>query len=111
MRAPLNASCTIARRRAIRGLEMRPLTHHRLRVPYLDQEIPKAPQLPYFKNPSKARAAAQVRPSVSGLEHSRCAGDRHSITSSARASSIGGTSRPRVLAVLRLMTNSNLVGA
>ena len=34
----------------------------------------------------------------------------HSITSSARASSIGGTSRPSVLAVLRLMTNSNLVG-
>ena len=35
----------------------------------------------------------------------------HSITSSARASSDGGTSRPSALAVLRLMTNSNLVGA
>src|SRR5262249_11684795 len=34
----------------------------------------------------------------------------HSITSSARASSVGGTSRPSVLAVLRLMTRSNLVG-
>ena len=34
----------------------------------------------------------------------------HSITSSARASSIGGTSRPSALAVVRLMTNSNLVG-
>jgi hypothetical protein len=34
----------------------------------------------------------------------------HSITSSARASSDGGTSRPRTLAVLRLMTNSNVVG-
>src|SRR5262252_6851756 len=34
----------------------------------------------------------------------------HSITSSARASSVGGTSRPSVLAVLRLMINSNLVG-
>src|SRR5262249_4047230 len=31
----------------------------------------------------------------------------HSITSSARASSVGGTSRPIVLAVCRLMTNSN----
>ena len=31
----------------------------------------------------------------------------HSITSSARASSIGDTSRPSVFAVLRLMTNSN----
>jgi len=34
----------------------------------------------------------------------------HSITSSARASSAGGTSRPSALAVLRLMTSSNLVG-
>src|SRR5262249_58729885 len=34
----------------------------------------------------------------------------HSITSSARASSVGGISRPSALAVLRLMTSSNLVG-
>jgi hypothetical protein len=34
----------------------------------------------------------------------------YSITSSARASSTGGISRPSALAVLRLMTNSNLVG-
>src|SRR6185503_15107248 len=33
----------------------------------------------------------------------------HSITSSAPTSSIGGTSRPSALAVLRLITNSNLV--
>jgi hypothetical protein len=33
----------------------------------------------------------------------------HSITSSARASSVGGTSRPSALAVCRLMTNSNFV--
>src|SRR5262245_2144720 len=35
----------------------------------------------------------------------------HSITSSARASSGGGTSRPSVLAVLRLISSSYLVGA
>jgi hypothetical protein len=35
----------------------------------------------------------------------------HSITSSAVASSAGGTSRPSVLAVLRLMTNSYFVGS
>src|SRR5262245_51902804 len=35
----------------------------------------------------------------------------HSITSSARASSVGGTSRPSAFAVLRLITNSYLVGA
>jgi hypothetical protein len=34
----------------------------------------------------------------------------HSITSSAKASSFAGISMPIVLAVLRLMTNSNFVG-
>src|SRR5262245_23214327 len=34
----------------------------------------------------------------------------HSITSSARASSDGGTVRPSALAVVRLMTRSNLIG-
>ena len=34
----------------------------------------------------------------------------HSITSSASASIMGGMSRPSALAVLRLITNSNLVG-
>src|SRR5262249_16097630 len=35
----------------------------------------------------------------------------HSITSSARARSVGGTSRPSAFAVLRLITSSYLVGA
>jgi hypothetical protein len=39
-----------------------------------------------------------------------CGWRTHSITSSARASSVGGTSRPSAFAVLRLMTNSNVVG-
>src|SRR5258706_3446058 len=34
----------------------------------------------------------------------------HSITSSARASSVGGTVRPSASAVLRLIMNSNLIG-
>src|SRR5262249_40637737 len=34
----------------------------------------------------------------------------HSITSSAMASSVGGTVRPSIRAVLRLITSSNLVG-
>ena len=53
---------------------------------------------------------------VLGLLRGRCAAEQrdelaalHSITSSARASSVGGTSRPSALAVLRLMINSNLV--
>ena len=39
-----------------------------------------------------------------------CGWRTYSITSSARASSVGGTSRPSALAVFRLMTSSNLVG-
>ena len=38
-------------------------------------------------------------------------GPFHSITSSARASSIGGTLRPSILAVCALITSSYLVGA
>ena len=37
--------------------------------------------------------------------------ETYSITSSARASNVGGTVRPIALAVLRLMTSSYLVGA
>src|SRR6266478_9418754 len=57
--------------------------------------------------------------SVRRNERSRCARKRHmhrskrhhySITSSAMASTLGGTSRPSAFAVLRLMTSSNLVG-
>src|SRR5258707_14107830 len=44
-----------------------------------------------------------------GLMH-RSKEHRHSITSSARASSDGGTVRPSALAVFRLITSSNLVG-
>ena len=46
---------------------------------------------------------------TSGLMH-RSKHSVYSITSSARASSIGGTSSPSALAVLRLITSSNLVG-
>src|SRR5262245_48087539 len=35
----------------------------------------------------------------------------HSMTSSARASKVGGTVRPSALAVFKLITKSNLVGA
>ena len=60
-----------------------------------------------IRSPCCARAAighAAAAP-PSNVMNSR----RHSITSSARASSVGGTSRPSALAVFRLMTNSNLV--
>ena len=50
----------------------------------------------------RSRRAAEQRDELAAL---------HSITSSARASSVGGTSRPSALAVLRLITSSYLVGA
>src|SRR5215470_13467696 len=48
------------------------------------------------------------RPSQRGQQEA--ATIHHSITRSARANRGGGTVRPRALAVLRLMTSSNLVG-
>jgi hypothetical protein len=44
-----------------------------------------------------------------GLDN-KLSSPNHSITSSARASKLGGTVRPSAFAVLRLMTKSNLVG-
>src|SRR5262249_15105522 len=50
----------------------------------------------------RRRRAAEERDELAAL---------HSITSSARASSVGGTSRPSALAVVRSMTRSNFVEA
>src|SRR5262249_35971411 len=47
------------------------------------------------------------RPAEQGDE---CASAFHSITSSARASSVGGTSRPSACAVIKFTTSSNFVG-
>src|SRR5262245_2830926 len=55
---------------------------------------------PHRQRPRRRRAAEQ-RDEVAPL---------HSITSSARASSVGGMVRPSTLAVVRLMTSSNLDG-
>src|SRR5262249_52687885 len=56
--------------------------------------------------------ARRERPTCRAAEQrDEVAAHHHSITSSARASSVGGTSRPSALAVLRLITSSYLVGA
>src|SRR5262249_10963663 len=52
------------------------------------------------RNRPRGSRAAEKRDELAAL---------HSITSSARGTSDGGRSRPSALAVLRLMTNSNLV--
>jgi len=64
---------------------------------------------------SEPTCASGIRPRAAcGETNSRTHASQqkvfYSITSSAVASNIAGTSRPSVLAVFRLMTNSNLVG-
>ena len=74
-----------------------------------------------FRTPAASARGGIVIPGVQKPAHStqaavsRCSNMRgqsqtYSITSSARASSVGGTSRPRPFAVLRLMTISKIVG-
>jgi hypothetical protein len=58
---------------------------------------------------AKGDIAAGPRSAISGCEPSQQQ-HRYSITSLAVTSSVGGTSRRSALAVLRLMTMSNLVG-
>src|SRR5262249_29585127 len=53
--------------------------------------------------------ARRERPRRRAAEQRDEVASSHSITSSARASSVGEISRPRARAVLRLITNSNLV--
>src|SRR5262245_48526705 len=48
-------------------------------------------------------------PDLHRLDRTSFAWRTHSITSSARASSVGGTARPSILAVWALMTSSNLL--
>ena len=52
-----------------------------------------------------------VREKFVGLAHGHHPHSVYSITSSARASNVGGTSTPSALAVLRLMVRLYLVGA
>src|SRR5262249_11771401 len=49
-------------------------------------------------------------PDFHRLDRASFAWRTHSITSSARASKVGGISRPSILAVLRLIASSNFVG-
>jgi hypothetical protein len=55
------------------------------------------------------QVCATTRREQSQQDASEKASPTYSITSSASASSVGGISRPIVLAVCRLMTNSNLL--
>src|SRR5262249_57454436 len=66
-----------------------------------------------LENPSHALALLRPRrerpPRHGAAEQRYQLAPPHSITSSARATSIGGTSKPSALAVLRLISNSSFV--
>src|SRR5262245_11021800 len=81
------------RRGEVRGVLWRPAAHES------DHWQPRLLR-PCRERPRRRRAAEQ-RDEIA---------PPHSITSSARASRVGGTSRPSALAVLRLITSSNFVG-
>src|SRR5262249_10377527 len=74
------------------------------------------PQVPYGRQLARLLRARRERPGSRRAANKR---DElaafhlrdHSITSSARASSVGGKLRPRPFAILRWSTNSNLPGA
>src|SRR5215467_10786247 len=62
-----------------------------------------------YTDPKLSNAARRPRDRRAAEQSDERAAD-HSITSSARASSDGGTSMPSALAVVRLMIRSNLLG-
>src|SRR6516225_3002249 len=62
-------------------------------------------------DPPRLLRARRERPHGRAAEQRYELAALHSITSSARASSVGGTSRPSAFAVLRLITSSYFVGA
>jgi hypothetical protein len=70
------------------------------------------PQYPRFL-PCSRRLRARTLCAINGREQVQDIASEechYSITSSARASSMDGIARPSALAVLKLITNSNLVG-
>src|SRR5262245_48542898 len=70
------------------------------------QEHPDAPHRVLLLRPCRERPCRRR----SAEQRDELAATDHSITSSARASNVGGTVMPSALAVVRLMTRSNLVG-
>src|SRR5262249_48299600 len=80
-----------------------------------EQRVRKFPT--WCKDADARRPTRRLRPRRKRPRH-RCAAEQrdevaplHSMTSSARASTLAGISMPSALAVLRLMTSSYLVGA
>src|SRR5262245_35663470 len=68
------------------------------------------PKHPDYRNSSRLLRARHERPRRRTAQQRYELASFHSITSSARATRVAGTSRPSALAAFRLSTNSNLVG-
>jgi hypothetical protein len=91
------------------------LRNSRAPMSQMGQEPPPGPA-PVCLLPPAAdirRIGAGQQCAKSGCEQMQqrgCCNQRYSITSSARASSVAGMSRPSVLAVCKLITSSNRVG-
>src|SRR5262249_30578015 len=69
-----------------------------------------APQIPHHRHRRLLRARRERPRRCAAEEREELAARFHSITSSAVICMISGTVRPSALAVLRLITSSNLVG-
>src|SRR5262249_16512426 len=85
----------------------------RVRIP---RELAPAPNAQKQKcTPQNGMSALPPKADMCGATRDVCFGPKadiatYSITSSPRLSSDSGTARPSILAVLRLITNSNFVG-
>jgi hypothetical protein len=69
------------------------------------------PEVTFTSKSVRFSAAAPIAAKCVRRQHMRPSKDRrYSITSSARASSVGGISRPSAFAVFKFITRSSLVG-
>jgi ABC transporter substrate binding protein len=99
------SSCTVTRTMTL-GFFARAFAHSRSIISAFSTSVSRrCMNILHDKRPLGRRATEQ-RDELASLQ--LCG---HSITSSARASTVGGSSRPSALAVLRLMTSSYFVGA
>src|SRR5438309_11701467 len=85
---------------------------HQIRFPYMPDtaNIISIPNTRPRNTRYQAGRYPLLGPDFHRLDRTSFAWRTHSITSSARASSVDGTSIPSAWAVCRLMTNSNVVG-
>jgi hypothetical protein len=104
--APIASGTSLVPRVEARETDVASVTirFHRRRAPGRPLPLERPSDRRWHRERSEQFLAPHAQASASN-------GRLHSITSSARARSVGGTARPRALAVFRLMTNSNLVGS